>query len=184
MSAYRSISRKIYVTKTVGKFNHGLTYVNFKQPIFYRTIIRSVLQITEFVGFWFFYLDCNSQKHIQEGSYTIESFVRQLLLEPGISEGVGGLVGLSIKRTSRKFKSILEDEELCSAMSCQTHHTADIKWVKCEAPKCGQEDGFVAAQNFPKITLLSKLNQLIAGGQAPTIPSFFPSLPAHEILSP
>ena len=76
MSAYRGISRKIYVTKTVGNFNHGLTDVNFKQPIFYRTIIRSVLQITEFVGFFvlfFIYLDCNSKKHIQEGSYTIES---------------------------------------------------------------------------------------------------------------
>ena len=141
-------------------------------------------------------LDCNSQKHIQEGSYTIESFVRLLPLEPGIFEGVGGLVGLRIKRTSRKFKSILEDEELCSPMSCQT---ADIKWVKCEAPMCGKwfhiqcvglsditdlRRWFWGYAQFLQIALLSKLNQLLAGGQTPTIPPFCPSLPPREILSP
>ena len=47
-----------------------------------------------------------------------------------------------------------------------------------------QEDGFAAAQNFPQTTLLSKLNQLLAGGQALTIPPFCPSLPPREILSP
>lgn len=81
-------------------------------------------------------LDCNNDNDVQESTYLISSLIRLSPLEPGISEGVGGLVGESIKRSAKRFKSNLEDEELCSAMSCQIPRTSDIKWVKCESPQC------------------------------------------------
>ena len=73
---------------------------------------------------------------MKEGTVIIKPF-DLLLPEAGIAEGMGGLVGFNIHRSTRKLKL----EELCAAKSCQAlqahnSQTAELKWVQCDSSQC------------------------------------------------
>ena len=66
------------------------------------------------------FLDNDNMSDLKEGTYIIRYCNRLTPLDPGIDEGIGGLVGLTIQRSGKKVKTVVEDEELCFAKSCQT----------------------------------------------------------------
>ena len=82
------------------------------------------------------FLDNDTMSDLKEGTYIIRYCNRLTPLDPGMDEGIGGLVGLTIQRSGKKIKTVVEDEELCSAKSCQIPRCSAINWVKCDSLKC------------------------------------------------
>lgn len=79
---------------------------------------------------------------MKEGTYIVEPFYC-LLPGVGVTEGIGGLVNLPIKRNGRKLKLEEGKEELCDASSCQAPQAhncqtpnKELSWIQCDCSQC------------------------------------------------